>query len=542
MKELIRREAMPAVRMTHLSSVERELLPLAFGDFLDTAATATARATFYNTRAEQEAAIDAVHRELYEMDRGVYAVALLLPGVTDYSRQVGAVRLLDAPYRDSVLTAEQEAAVLRGLMNQLPPQRMLKLIGMLRQRRVNNARTRKLILSVLLGADNLEFWAVKYRRKIATALVHAWGRRTASMLRAVLAKPAVQRDAKERQIVQRSVYRFVNVDIRDRVEQCVRFVLGDESGLTLGRLVAFREAKRDFRRGRALPLETMEGLRSRFHRDKSSADVLELTKSQLTSGQRMAVQRKATASNVKVSFDPARQDAVRLYVYAFEMGMSGAIRAELLKKARDAARRLPVRFEHAAVLLDVSASMVGHETQARRPISVALALRDMLAETAERVTMVSSDGREAASGELIEPVGDTSLAAGLVTLLKQDPDVVFVVTDGYENAPSGRFAEVVRAVRRMGVETPIHQFSPVFAAESRGVRSLCDAVPGLPVSKPEAIGLGLLKVLFEADLERGLAALFGMVRPVIEQFTYDGRAIENVRDAQRIEEVKHDVS
>ena len=187
------------------------------------------------------------------------------------------------------------------------------------------------------------------------------------------------------------------------------------------------------------------------------------------------------------------------------MGLSEAIRDELVRKAQATAGRLPVHFEHAGILLDVSASMVGHETQARRPISVALALRDLLAETAELATIVTSDGRVAPAAELIEPVGDTSLAAGLVTLLKRDPDVVFVLTDGYENAPAGRFAEVIRAVRRMGVETPIHQFSPVFAAEARGIRSLCDAVPGLPVSKPEAIGLGLLKVLFEADVDRGAA-------------------------------------
>ena len=55
--------------------------------------------------------------------------------------------------------------------------------------------------------------------------------------------------------------------------------------------------------------------------------------------------------------------------------------------------------------------------------------------------------------------------------------MVFVLTDGYENAPAGRFAEVVRAVRQMGVETPIHQFSPVFAAEARGIRSLCGDGP-----------------------------------------------------------------
>jgi hypothetical protein len=212
--------------------------------------------------------------------------------------------------------------------------------------------------------------------------------------------------------------------------------------------------------------------------------------------------------------------------------LSEAIRAELLRKARDTAERLPVRFELAGILLDVSASMVGHETQARRPIAVALALRDLLAETAERATIVTTDGRLAPAAELTEPAGDTSLAAGLVALLRRAPDVVFVLTDGYENAPAGRFTEVIRAVRRMGVPTPIHQLSPVFAAEARGIRSLCDAVPGLPVSKPEAIGLGLLKALFEADVDRGAAALLGMIRP----------AMEGNRDARRIEEVKHAVS
>ncbi|MEQ8785534.1 MAG: hypothetical protein RIC55_04515 [Pirellulaceae bacterium] len=205
---------------------------------------------------------------------------------------------------------------------------------------------------------------------------------------------------------------------------------------------------------------------------------------------------------------------------------------ELLRKAQATAQRLLVRFEHAGILLDVSASMFGHETQARRPISVALALRDLLAETAERVTIVTNDGRAAPAAELIEPAGDTSLAAGLVALLKREPDVVFVLTDGYENAPAGRFAEVVRAVRRMGVETPFHQFSPVFAAEARGIRVLSESVAGLPVNKPEAIGLGLLKVLFEADVDRGAAALLGMVRP----------AMEGKRDVRRIEEVKHGVS
>ena len=150
----------------------------------------------------------------------------------------------------------------------------------------------------------------------------------------------------------------------DRTEQCVRFILGDEDGLTLRRLAAYRDAKRDLATGRSLPFETLEGLRSRFHRDKTSAEVLELTKSQLTAGQKIGLQRKAKEADVAVEFDPAklrRSSAVRLRLRdGFER--SDSRRADSQGAAH--AERLPVRFEHAGILLDVSASMMGHDTQA----------------------------------------------------------------------------------------------------------------------------------------------------------------------------------
>lgn len=493
-----------------LTEAKRELIPLAFGSFMDSAATATGRGTFYNSRVEQEAAVEATHRDLFELDRDIYAAALLLPGVTDYSRQIGVRRLLQTCERGDFLPAEHQTTLVRRLIQELPTQRMLKLFGMLRRERINNARTRRLILTELLKAESLEFWAVKYRTKLRVALTHAWGRRTASILRSVLAKPNADRTEKEIQIVRKNVGRFAQGDRPDIVEQCVRFILGDEDGVTLGRLAAYRDAKVEFDRGSVLPSETMEGLRSRFHKDRTSAESLALTKSQLTSGQRISVQRKASKTGVKVTFDPMRYDAVRLYVYAFEMGMTEAIREALLNKAETAASRLPVRFDRVAILIDSSLSMIGHDTQARRPIATALALRDMLVATADESVVITSDGTESNVCDLVEPCGDTSLAGGLVRLLKEKPDAVFVLSDGYENAPAGRFSEVVAAVRRMGVETPIHQFTPVFAAESQGVRKLCDSLVAMPVSKPDAIGLGLLKALMEADVDRGVAALFGM--------------------------------
>ena len=157
MNELITNSTLPTVSMTHLSNEQRELLPVAFGEFLDTAATATSRATFYNTRAEQEAAIESVHDALFQTDRGVYATSLLLPGLTDYSRQIGAIRLLrSAQPENNWLSPVQESSILRSLLQALPTQRVLKMFGMLRTARVNNARTRRLILSTVLSGD-LEF-------------------------------------------------------------------------------------------------------------------------------------------------------------------------------------------------------------------------------------------------------------------------------------------------------------------------------------------------------------------------------------------------
>lgn len=333
MQDLIARQVEDRKQAFGLSESQRELLPLAFGAFLEAVATATGRGTFYNLSEEQVAAVEAAHRDLFDIDRDVYTAALMLPGVTDYSRQIGVRRFLQTTRDGGTLPAEFEAAALTHLVRGLPAQRMLKRFGRLRRDRVKNARTRRLILIEILGADGLEFWGGKYREKLRVALTHAWGRRTASILRSVLAKSPNGRTEKESQIVRQNVTRFVRDDGTARIEQCVRFVLGDEEGVTLDRLAAYCDAKSDFDRGAVLPPETMEGLRSRYHKDRSNAEVLALTKSQLTTGQKIAIQRKAEQSGVEVAFDPTKYDAVRLYVYAFEMGMTDAIRQALRHEA-----------------------------------------------------------------------------------------------------------------------------------------------------------------------------------------------------------------
>ena len=117
---------------------------------------------------------------------------------------------------------------------------------------------------------------------------------------------------------------------------------------------------------------------------------------------------------------------------------------------------------------------------------------------------------------MVEPSGDTAVAGLLVSALKRNPDAVYVLTDGYENAPAGRVDEVMRAARALGVTTPMFQVSPVLGAEAGGVRRLSDELAPVPVARPEAVGLGMVRAVLTADVEAGIRALLAITRPMLE--------------------------
>lgn len=487
--------------------------------FLDAAATSLGRATHYNSREEQQKAELLAHDALLWLDRDLYAVLLALQGVTDRARQVGVKNLLaTGPMaRSGLLDDAAERRLIARLVDSLPPQRVLKLFEGLRVgspedgiRKANNARTRKLILRTILGSARLPLWSVKYRSKMARALTHAWGVRKTSILRAILGKEDAAWTAKERAILVKEIDRHAPMN-RDHVYACVAFVLGHAGAASVPLLAAYEAAKADLAAGAKLPPEVLEGIRSVFHKGTPKEEVLRITAASLTKAQRLDVQKRAAEAKVDVQMNPVDYDPVRLYVYAFEMGMTGEIARALLDKALVAARAFPVRYGSIGILLDASASMMGAEDQRLRPMATALALRDVLMHTG-RARVVQSGGD--AGPMLVRPAGDTGLAEGLLDLLEAGPEAVFVISDGYENRPAGRFAEVVAALRAMGNTTPIFHLNPVFAAESVGVRELCPGlVPTLPAARPEALGISMLRGLLEADPARGIAALVRLALP-----------------------------
>ena len=52
----------------------------------------------------------------------------------------------------------------------------------------------------------------------------------------------------------------------------------------------------------------------------------------------------------------------------------------------------------------------------------------------------------------------------------------------------------------------------------------------MPLSAPEALGLAVLKVMFETDLERGVDMLLRMALPALENSSVERRQIEVADD------------
>ena len=109
------------------------------------------------------------------------------------------------------------------------------------------------------------------------------------------------------------------------------------------------------------------------------------------------------------------------------------------------------------------------------------------------------------------------MGLALAQLLNEDPDVIFVLSDGYENTPAGGFAQVLKMARDLGCETPVYQIAPVAAAEAAGIKDLAPGlIRTLPTAGPNSLGSTMLKAALQSQPEAGLRSVIGLCLKQIE--------------------------
>ncbi|MGI5422908.1 hypothetical protein [Actinomadura luteofluorescens] len=158
--------------------------------------------------------------------------------------------------------------------------------------------------------------------------------------------------------------------------------------------------------------------------------------------------------------DPARQrpatitatnrgDIAATLVHLYRGGPSEDLYAALGRYVGAAAAAFPRFTGTVALVLDASASMRGYGDREWAALSQAAALRMVLSQVCARLEVIETGGDERA------PRGATDLATGVLDALGADPDLVAVVSDGYENVFPGDLAKVVASLPDAGVTTPV---------------------------------------------------------------------------------------
>ena len=138
-----------------------------------------------------------------------------------------------------------------------------------------------------------------------------------------------------------------------------------------------------------------------------------------------------------------RGDLAATLVHRLRGGASADLDAAQRRYLAAAAAPVPRYPGRLALVVDRSASMRGYGEREWAVQSQAAALELVLAERCERLVTVPTEG------------AGTDLAGGVIAALAQRPDLVAVVTDGYENTHEGDLARVVATLPRLGIDVPV---------------------------------------------------------------------------------------
>lgn len=426
--------------------------------FLNACFACTGQREFYSDGHQQTVSIAFLHDYIRGNYRRLYARALAA-GINHFNQGRIVLELLSHSRELTPDDRREEGQLCRAALNSLPPQRAYRVLLGLRERGVNNRRCRAIVREFLAQRD-LNFDALKYRSKLHGLVRHAHPRLPGEL------GPFLARGWHARRY---------------------------DTPL----LEQFRRAHFSADAIYDLPFTVAEGLAARHGIDR--ALFLRRIEPRLTAGERLRLQSAAARARADIDLDLGRAPLTRLALYI--LGLPGEQRlarapeldAALTNSARRSLGAAPLRLGRVAAVLDRSYSAAGSREKPRRPLAVALGIDRLLAAAADEYLPVWTG--PAITGPLpvserlqLTARGQTDLATPILDALDWRPDLLIIVSDGFDNDPPRGGGEVCRVFReRLDPQrrTTIVHVNPVFDAPHLGPRPLDPSLPTIGLRDAE---------------------------------------------------------
>lgn len=409
--------------------------------FINTCFAATNQNEYYNDGYSQSVSVAFIHEYVLFNYRTVYARSLAV-GINHFNQSVIILNLLSAGAPSNVQMRLEENALITTALRCLPANRAFGLLLQLAQRKINNRRSRALAKGYLSHRREPAFDAVKYKRHY------------------------------------RAIVRHFHIDVGQDFSRFL-FQFKDQSEFETPLFETFRQAHYAQSAIYELPFTIAESFAVRHKVQRS--EFLRKIEHKLTRSERLRLQNSAARASgkpLKIEFDPKTASLTRLVIYVLSLPIKvRKDRAEELHEmlqtsARRVAASIKNHYKKVALVADVSQSSSGSRAKAKRPLAIAIATA-YLFEAASDSFRVYWAPQQHNDEQVCYPFlqfshGQTALAEPIVTAMEWYPDLLLIVSDGWENDPPSTVAGVVRAAREKipGVkEIDIVHANPVFDPE-----------------------------------------------------------------------------
>jgi len=451
------------------------------------------KGAYYEDQNEQIKAINDTWSAFFNYDRTLFCLTTLLNG-TGFSKGAMSHMLLSNPQavtgREIVpagLAFDYESKVIMyNLIKERTPRalkNLLMLAGKEGKRRVNNSRTRHLILEYVFNRDHheLDNLAINYKGKLKTLIRHALGKQELTKILFGDHQLFMKRIGRyhpdafpvicyvfNRPLQKNVVYtRFAKIDQVQELSKAAK----------AGDVDSFKKHMK------GLPNLTVMGYRNTYKIPVELSIVYE--KAKMGSRQSLQMESAAKKAGTKIKVNYKNQDIYDLwkaFYHKVTIGDQSNIKevTEAIRFKMDSKKKIDIG--EVVIVIDASKSMQGSDTRPLHPFLTALSISSMISNVKD-VLYVGGKIHPQTDGVII-PSGATDLWRGLVEAVLTGTKKIIVISDGYENSVKGLFDHVYKHFKKSGHDFELMHINPVMSADAKSgtVRKLTEDVTPLPVS------------------------------------------------------------
>ncbi len=426
--------------------------------FINACLSCTGQREFYDDAYGQKVSLDFLHDYILGNYRRLYC-RTLAAGINHFNQIQIILKLLATGKDTKAEDREEENNLITSALHNLPPHRAWKLLLQIRRRGINNRRARAIAKHYLNSReDRLEFNAVKYRSKLQAIATHNHFKLAPEL----------------------NNFLFRRWDQSFTSELFEQFRAGHYSAKAIYNL----------------PFTVAEGLAVKHNipRDRFLAGI----EGQMTAHEKLRLQGSSEQAGTKVEIDPRRLPLTKLALYILSLPIKtreqkrSELEQAIQTRIKTILGRSPIKFGRVCAVLDRSYSSSGSSEKRRRPLGVALAVNYLLAESAQEYqafwTVPVSDPL------LVTPRGQTNLADPLLSALASEPDLVIIISDGWDNDPPAATAELLRVYRgKLDPQSKVSiiHLNPVFNADNYNLKRLSPLIPTVGIREAEDLPIVL---------------------------------------------------